>query len=212
MGFSQARILEWVAISYSRWSSQPRYQTHVSYISYTCRRIIYHCTTWEAYIYNYFNIKLLILCTYINTELYIFVYIYNFPYQYWVMRVFCSLTVQCEWSWGWLNHKLLLLDVATSLRAPKSGLRVLRKRENMEQTHSLLYHFDPEVIIIRTHILMWEIVAKECEKCILSQVVHDESILWKNYMKFCGEFAIFFQRTFTKFHYVYTTMESTMKL
>ena len=127
-GIFQARILEWVAISYSRWSSQPRYQTHVSYISYTCRRIIYHCTTWEAYIYNYFNIKLLILCTYINTGLYIFVYIYNFPYQYWVMRVFCSLTVQCEWSWGCLNHKLLLLDVATSLRAPKSGLRVLRKR------------------------------------------------------------------------------------
>ena len=75
-GIFQARILEWVATSYSTWSSQPKYQTHISCISYTCRWIIYHCTTWEAYIYNYFNIKLLILCTYINTELYIFVYIY----------------------------------------------------------------------------------------------------------------------------------------
>ena len=30
MGFSMARILEWVAISSSRGSSRPRYQTHVS--------------------------------------------------------------------------------------------------------------------------------------------------------------------------------------
>ena len=36
-GVSQARILEWVAISYSRGSSQPRDQTHISYV--TC---IYH--------------------------------------------------------------------------------------------------------------------------------------------------------------------------
>ena len=32
-GISQARILEWVAISSSRESSQPRYQTHVSQVS-----------------------------------------------------------------------------------------------------------------------------------------------------------------------------------
>ena len=31
-GISQARIVEWVAISFSRGSSQPRYQTWVSYI------------------------------------------------------------------------------------------------------------------------------------------------------------------------------------
>ena len=31
-GFSQARILEWVAISFSRGSSQPRDQTHISCI------------------------------------------------------------------------------------------------------------------------------------------------------------------------------------
>ena len=41
----QARILEWVVISYSRGSSQPRDQTLLSCI---CRQIFYHCVTWEA--------------------------------------------------------------------------------------------------------------------------------------------------------------------
>ena len=46
--FFQARILEWVAISYSRGSSRPRDQTHVSCVSCTGREILYHWTTWEA--------------------------------------------------------------------------------------------------------------------------------------------------------------------
>ena len=41
-GTLQTRILEWVAISFSRGSSQLRDQTLVSY---TGRRIVYHCTT-----------------------------------------------------------------------------------------------------------------------------------------------------------------------
>ena len=41
-GVFQARILEWVAISYSRGSSQPRGWTCVSFISYTGRQILYH--------------------------------------------------------------------------------------------------------------------------------------------------------------------------
>ena len=43
-GSFQVKILEWVSISYSRGSSQPRDQTHVS-----CKgkQIFYHCTTWE---------------------------------------------------------------------------------------------------------------------------------------------------------------------
>ena len=44
-GIFQARILEWVAISFSRGSSQPRDQTCISCID---RWILYHCTTWEA--------------------------------------------------------------------------------------------------------------------------------------------------------------------
>ena len=44
MGILQARILEWVAISFSRASSQPKDWTHVSCID---KQIIYHCATWE---------------------------------------------------------------------------------------------------------------------------------------------------------------------
>ena len=45
-GISQARILEWVAISYSRGSSWPRDQTHISCIG---RRILYHWAAWEVH-------------------------------------------------------------------------------------------------------------------------------------------------------------------
>ena len=44
---SQASILEWVAISFSRVSSKPMDQTHVSCSSYIGRQILCHWTTWE---------------------------------------------------------------------------------------------------------------------------------------------------------------------
>ena len=47
-GIFQARILEWVAISYSKGSSQPRDQTCISCISCISRQILYHYTIWEA--------------------------------------------------------------------------------------------------------------------------------------------------------------------
>ena len=47
-GISQARILEWVAISYSRGSSRSRNQTCVSSISCTGGQILYHRTIWEG--------------------------------------------------------------------------------------------------------------------------------------------------------------------
>ena len=43
---SQARILEWVAISFSRWSSPPRDRTCVSCNG---RQILYHWANWEAH-------------------------------------------------------------------------------------------------------------------------------------------------------------------
>jgi len=49
-GIFQARILEWVASSYSRGSSRSRDQTRVSCVSCIGRQILYHCTTWEAQI------------------------------------------------------------------------------------------------------------------------------------------------------------------
>ena len=47
-GVFQARILEWAAVSFSRVSSLPRDQTHVSRVSCIGRKILYHCATWEA--------------------------------------------------------------------------------------------------------------------------------------------------------------------
>ena len=44
-GISQERILEWVAISFSRWSCWPRDWTWVSCIG---RQILYHWATWES--------------------------------------------------------------------------------------------------------------------------------------------------------------------
>ena len=47
-GILQARILEGVAIPFSRGSSQPSDQNHVSCFSSTDRRILYRCATWEG--------------------------------------------------------------------------------------------------------------------------------------------------------------------
>ena len=47
-GILQARILEWVAISSSRGSSQPRNWTQVSCVSCIGREILYHHATWES--------------------------------------------------------------------------------------------------------------------------------------------------------------------
>ena len=44
----QARILDWVAISYSRRSSRPRDPIYLSCISCIGRQILYHCTTRET--------------------------------------------------------------------------------------------------------------------------------------------------------------------
>ena len=52
-GISQARVLEWVAISSFRRSSWLRDQTPISYVSCISRWILYPCATWEALIFNY---------------------------------------------------------------------------------------------------------------------------------------------------------------
>ena len=48
-GILQARILEWVAISYSRGSFQSWDQTHISWRSCIGRQALYHWATWEAH-------------------------------------------------------------------------------------------------------------------------------------------------------------------
>ena len=54
-GISQAKILDWVASSSSRGSSQPRDQIHVFCICCFGQRVLYHWATWEApdLIYKY---------------------------------------------------------------------------------------------------------------------------------------------------------------
>ena len=69
-GIYQARILEWIAISYPRGSSQPRDWTQVSYIG---KWILYHWATWEAhFIYNYIYMSssstFITLCTFCFKE------------------------------------------------------------------------------------------------------------------------------------------------
>ena len=44
----QARTLEWVAISFSKGSSWLRDWTHLAYISYIGREILYHSASWKA--------------------------------------------------------------------------------------------------------------------------------------------------------------------
>ena len=50
-GIFEAKLLEWVTISYSRESSQPKYQAHISCISCFGRWILHHYATWEAHIW-----------------------------------------------------------------------------------------------------------------------------------------------------------------
>ena len=47
-GISQARILEWVAISYSKGSSWPSNWTCLCCVSCIGRQILHHCTTWGS--------------------------------------------------------------------------------------------------------------------------------------------------------------------
>ena len=47
-GIFQVRILEWVAMAFSRGFSPPRDWTHVSCITCIGRQILYHWATWEA--------------------------------------------------------------------------------------------------------------------------------------------------------------------
>ena len=53
-GISHARILEWVATSFSRRSPQPRDQNHISCIG---RQILYHWATREAHGLNHVTLK-----------------------------------------------------------------------------------------------------------------------------------------------------------
>ena len=69
----QARILEWVANSFSRESSPPRDRTCVSCIG---RQILYHWVTWEAPCWIIWAGIYLYLSIYLSISIYIYLYIY----------------------------------------------------------------------------------------------------------------------------------------
>ena len=73
-GISQARIWEWVAIFFSRRSSQPREWTQVSC---TGRRILYHWATREAHV-----CVCVCVCVYIYTYILIHTYIHIWRRQW----------------------------------------------------------------------------------------------------------------------------------
>ena len=50
----QARILEWVAMPSSGWSSWPRDQTCLSCIPWIGRQILYHWATWEGHLSGHY--------------------------------------------------------------------------------------------------------------------------------------------------------------
>ena len=56
-GILQARMLEWVAISFSRGSSRPRDRTHVSCDSYIGRWVLNRWATREAQIQQYYMLQ-----------------------------------------------------------------------------------------------------------------------------------------------------------
>ena len=56
-GISQVKIPEWVTVSYSRGSSQPRARTCVSFISCIGKQILYQCAPWEPLILIYAEVQ-----------------------------------------------------------------------------------------------------------------------------------------------------------
>ena len=68
-GVSQARILEWVAMSCSRGSSWPKDRTHATCISCNGRYILYHWAIWEAQLVKYIHISILFLIVFLYKSL-----------------------------------------------------------------------------------------------------------------------------------------------
>ena len=63
-GVFQARLLKWVSISFSRGSSRPRDQTHVSCIG---RRILYHWATRKAQVWTFSQFSSVTSCVQLAT-------------------------------------------------------------------------------------------------------------------------------------------------
>ena len=67
MGFFQGKILEWVVISFSRGSSQPRDQTHVSCVSFIVNGFFTHWAYFPI-LHEYFIVNFCCLYSDRNTK------------------------------------------------------------------------------------------------------------------------------------------------
>ena len=102
-GIILARILEWVAISFFRGSSQPRDRAHISYGSYIARWILYHWATW-TYMYTVHIHNCKILCVYFNLL---------FPNRQWWGRWKSCLTKYKIWGSEYMEiSKLLSISIS----------------------------------------------------------------------------------------------------
>ena len=87
-GILQARILEWVAVSLSRRSSQPRGRTDVSCISCTGRLILYHWVTWQLHRCIYWSSH---QPTYLR-------------YVHFIINYILIFYLKKEYYWKWMNN------------------------------------------------------------------------------------------------------------
>ena len=120
-GIFQARILEWVVISFSRRSSWPRDRTCISYIG---RWILYHCTTQKA-LYIYISVCVCVCVLY---------------YYYYMYR---ALSLGAKFLY--VHHKtLMLLDRQTGLEGNWKGIIcILNIKENNLRYFVPIWNYRP---------------------------------------------------------------------
>ena len=92
-GLSQARILEWVAIFFSRGSSWPKDRTHV--ISCIGRWILYHWATWKIHVCVYEVINKTTNKGYLlKNILRFFLYLYLYCYLYFLNKKVITFVIR----------------------------------------------------------------------------------------------------------------------
>ena len=129
MEFFQARILEPVAIFYSRGSSWPSDWTWVSSVSCISRRILYYCTTWEALSFLAFCLTSFSIYAYNPTSLFTEVFLgtvasWDFPIEKgslvqaaWGGSI-VLLPLLCPWVFPAVNTAEILLILSTQIFPP----------------------------------------------------------------------------------------------
>ena len=76
-GIFQARILEWVAISFCRGSTRPKDRTHLSCVSCLDRQILYHYTTWEVHMNTISHLYCILHILYVHTMYILYIQVFH---------------------------------------------------------------------------------------------------------------------------------------